>query len=70
MFGFLKRWRAASAAADEPPPPAAAPDEALDDRPGKSWFSSSLDLHDGLDISDIEEETTEPMPLFDNRKKQ
>jgi hypothetical protein len=31
----------------------------------RSWFSSSLDLHKGLDISDAPDDTTEPMPLHE-----
>lgn len=56
----------AAPAGAPPAAPAGAPpaDEPREERPGKSWFSSSLDLHQGLEISDVDD-VTEPMPLPD-----
>ena len=68
MFGFLKRSRAARPAPPEAPKstPEAREvpnEEAADEQPLKSWYGSSLDLHEGLEISDCDDEVTEPMPL-------
>jgi hypothetical protein len=67
VFGFFKRLREQVA---RPPAPVAAPEGAetppeRDERPGKSWYASSLDLHDGLDVKDADPDTTVPLPLSD-----
>jgi hypothetical protein len=66
VFGFFKRLQSrASREADAPEttPPRAVPTE--DERPGKSWFASSLDLHDGLEVHDADGDSTLPTPLAD-----
>jgi hypothetical protein len=50
-------------------PPAAADEKQEEEPPVRSWFSSSLDLHKGLDVSDAADDTTEPMPLAEAREK-
>ena len=72
MFGFLRRARARRPAQQSPPadPPVAADErQQHEEPPVRSWFSSSLDLHKGLDVSDAAEDTTEPMPLVEAREK-
>jgi len=69
VFGFLRRSRArrpVQPPLKTDPPPA---EEAQEEPPVRSWFSSSLDLHKGLDVSDAAEDTTEPMPLAETRDK-
>jgi len=71
VFGFLRRSRARRPAQQPlPADPAAAANEKQDEEPPvRSWFSSSLDLHKGLDVSDAAEDTTEPMPLAEAPEK-
>ena len=73
MFGFLRRSRARRPVQQTLPADRPVADEKQEDEPPvRSWFSSSLDLHKGLDVSDAAEDTTEPMPLSeprDNRDK-
>ena len=71
MFGFLRRSRARRPVqqplpADPPSGDAKPPEE---EPPVRSWFSSSLDLHKGLEVSDASEDTTEPMPLEELRDR-
>jgi hypothetical protein len=66
VFGFIKRLRAAVRPADRPHPAAPQPKASHDDeRPGKSWYASSLDLHEGLEVSDADGDVTVPSPLAD-----
>jgi hypothetical protein len=71
VFGFLRRSRARRPVQQPLPaqPPAAAEKPEQEEPPVRSWFSSSLDLHKGLDVSDASEDTTEPMPLAEARDK-
>ena len=79
MFGFLRRLRShkpveaprRAEPAPESTPPSTSPEAAREDDepPVRSWYSSSLDLHDGLEITDTTEETTEPMPLEEARRR-
>ena len=67
MFGFFKRLQSRPArdaeAPESVPPPTAETD---DERPGKSWLASSLDLHDGLEVHDVDGDTTLPTPLAEH----
>jgi hypothetical protein len=78
VFGFFKRLRehhrSGRTAAEMPstvastlPVEGDAPQ--IDDRPGKSWYGSSLDLHEGLEISDVEDDVTQPMPLHEVKER-
>ena len=71
MFGFLRRSRARRPVEELKPvvtPPAE--EEKKEEEPAvRSWFSSSLDLHKGLDISDAPDDVTEPMPLSETRRR-
>jgi hypothetical protein len=72
VFGFLKRSRARRPVQQPLPADPPASDERSreqEEPPVRSWFSSSLDLHKGLDVSDATEDTTEPMPLDKPRDK-
>ena len=67
MFGFLRRSRSRRPVEELKPvaPPAAEETKEEEEPVVRSWFSSSLDLHKGLDISDAPDDTTEPMPLHE-----
>jgi hypothetical protein len=71
VFGFLRRSRVRKPAQQPLPAdsPAAADEKQDEEPPVRSWFSSSLDLHKGLDVSDASDDTTEPMPLDETREK-
>ena len=70
MFGFLRRSRARRPVQQPlPADPAGADEKQQEEPPVRSWFSSSLDLHKGLDVSDAADDTTEPMPLAEAREK-
>jgi hypothetical protein len=72
VFGFLRRSRVRKPAQQPVPanPPAVADEKQDEEPPVRSWFSSSLDLHKGLDVSDASDDTTEPMPLSESEARE